>query len=361
MRWRPASTSGATACSRCIRASCACRSTGTSCSPIPRSRPTCAIPPTAACAACRRAARSAGSPTSWRRSPRCSVPSVGVPQVQIVIAGVPDWAASPASGCERKDAGPRSRPINAAGLEAYKALITQVAALAAEQGADGPVVEPMERAQPPRLHQPAARGLQPWTRPRWRRPSTPSWCSPPRPRWTPRPAISSSCSARWPARPSPRPRRSTVAGDGRRAARRGACARAGHGPSTTTRRSRRIPASPTRSSRWSRRSTRGRARRARTSGSPRPASAATTPALERPLDDASLRAQCRAQDAALRRWADDPRVDAAFQYTFREDTAYPVGLADAGLTRIYPTYDLWAAWGARGPTDPPPALPPSCA
>jgi hypothetical protein len=54
-------------------------------------------------------------------------------------------------------------------------------------------------------------------------------------------------------------------------------------------------------------------------------------------------------------------VDAAFQYTFREDSAYPVGLADAGLTRTYPTYDLWAAWGARAPSDPAPALPPSCA
>ena len=62
----------------------------------------------------------------------------------------------------------------------------------------------------------------------------------------------------------------------------------------------------------------------------------------------ALRAQCRAQERLLRRWAADPRVDAAFQYTFREDTAYPVGLADAGLTRAYPTYDLWAAWGARG-------------
>jgi hypothetical protein len=55
-------------------------------------------------------------------------------------------------------------------------------------------------------------------------------------------------------------------------------------------------------------------------------------------------------------------VDVAFQYTFREDTAYPVGLADPGLTRTYPAYDLWAAWGAREPADPAPAaLPPSCA
>jgi hypothetical protein len=84
------------------------------------------------------------------------------------------------------------------------------------------------------------------------------------------------------------------------------------------------------------------------------------PGGARPTDDASLRAGCRAQDTALRRWAADPRVDVAFQYTFREDTAYPVGLADAGLTRTYPTYDLWKAWGARAPSAPPPALPAAC-
>ena len=50
-------------------------------------------------------------------------------------------------------------------------------------------------------------------------------------------------------------------------------------------------------------------------------------------------ARCAAQ---LRRWHRDPRVDAAFQYTFREDIAFPVGLADAGLTRAYPVYDLWS-------------------
>ncbi|MCW2993895.1 MAG: hypothetical protein JWQ18_1390, partial [Conexibacter sp.] len=60
---------------------------------------------------------------------------LGVPQVEIVIAGVPAWAANPASGCERKDASATNRPINAAGLEAYKALLTQLAALAAQQGA----------------------------------------------------------------------------------------------------------------------------------------------------------------------------------------------------------------------------------
>ena len=64
----------------------------------------------------------------------------------------------------------------------------------------------------------------------------------------------------------------------------------------------------------------------------------------RDLSPEELRADCRAMNTALRRWARDPRVDAAFQYTVREDTAFPVGLADAGLTRAYPVFDLWTRW-----------------
>ncbi|MBX5442402.1 MAG: hypothetical protein IRZ32_12865, partial [Solirubrobacteraceae bacterium] len=52
---------------------------------------------------------------------------------------------------------------------------------------------------------------------------------------------------------------------------------------------------------------------------------------------------CRAMAQALAAWRDDPRVQAAFQYTFREDTAFPVGLADAGLTRLEPAYAAWLA------------------
>jgi hypothetical protein len=86
------------------------------------------------------------------------------------------------------------------------------------------------------------------------------------------------------------------------------------------------------------------------------------PGGPRPTDDAALRGQCRALAAALRTWFRAPRVDAAFQYTFREDNTYPVGLVDTGLTRTYPTYDLLRAWGQRiAPSAPPPALPASCA
>ena len=80
-----------------------------------------------------------------------------------------------------------------------------------------------------------------------------------------------------------------------------------------------------------------------------------------PAASASLRRDCRALDAALRRWDVDPRVEAAFQYTFRDDPAFPVGLADAGLTRTWPAYDEWLAWGGDRPAGgPAPDLPAAC-
>jgi hypothetical protein len=54
-------------------------------------------------------------------------------------------------------------------------------------------------------------------------------------------------------------------------------------------------------------------------------------------------AGCAAMADGLARWVADPRVDAAFQYTFREDTAFPVGLADPGLTTLEPSYVAWRA------------------
>src|SRR4051812_4602155 len=53
----------------------------------------------------------------------------------VVFTGTPDWAASPTSGCERPQAGPRSRPPRADALPAYKALVEQVIATAREEGA----------------------------------------------------------------------------------------------------------------------------------------------------------------------------------------------------------------------------------
>ncbi len=84
-------------------------------------------------------------------------------------------------------------------------------------------------------------------------------------------------------------------------------------------------------------------------------------AVARRHDAATLRRGCQALHAALLRWYADPRIDAAFQYTFREDPNFPVGLEGPALDPLYPTYWLWRAWGGpRQPNDPPPPLPPQC-
>lgn len=43
-------------------------------------------------------------------------------------------------------------------------------------------------------------------------------------------------------------------------------------------------------------------------------------------------------------WARDARVGAIFQYSFREDTAFPVGVLSADLAHVYPAYDLWRSY-----------------
>ncbi|MEV4420397.1 hypothetical protein AB0L40_10550 [Patulibacter sp. NPDC049589] len=75
----------------------------------------------------------------------------------------------------------------------------------------------------------------------------------------------------------------------------------------------------------------------------------------------TLRAECRLMDRQLDRWYHDPRVTAAFQYSVREDPAFPTGLLDEGLTRTFPVAAVWAAWGgSRDPAAAPPALPVDC-
>jgi hypothetical protein len=83
---------------------------------------------------------------------------------------------------------------------------------------------------------------------------------------------------------------------------------------------------------------------------------------KRDTSASALAAQCRTLHEQLAAWSADPRVDAATQYTVREDPLFPVGLVDARLTHVYaPVMAEWAAWGgARDPNAPAPALPASC-
>lgn len=57
---------------------------------------------------------------------------------------------------------------------------------------------------------------------------------------------------------------------------------------------------------------------------------------------------CRELARSLARWHDDERVTAAFQYTFREDSAFRSGLADERLTELRPAYAAWRALAAGG-------------
>jgi len=284
---------------------------------------------------------------------------LGVPEVEIVIAGVPSWAAAPASGCERSDAAPRSRPISAQGLTAYQALIGQLLALATQQGATVKYLSP------------------------WNEPNHPAFVSPQR----------ATCSKDSPTLAA------GVYATLVRAAKAALDAAPGDQQLVLGEMAGTTVPSPRRSSvqemvaalpddvaclsqTWSQHDY---AQVHPDPGKPDPVAAleraldarectrgahiwitetgvgGDDPGGSRPTGDVALRAQCRAQEKLLLRWAADPRVDAAFQYTFREDTAYPVGLVDSRLTRVYPTYDLWAAWGAREPSAPAPARPGACA
>lgn len=64
--------------------------------------------------------------------------------------------------------------------------------------------------------------------------------------------------------------------------------------------------------------------------------------------------RCEAMSAALRAWARNDRVDAAFQYTFREAHAFPVGLVSPSLRVTYRSYRAWFAF-AGGPEKVPPS------
>jgi hypothetical protein len=61
---------------------------------------------------------------------------------------------------------------------------------------------------------------------------------------------------------------------------------------------------------------------------------------------------CATDRANLERWADDPRVDAVFHYTLREDDRFPTGLVTTDLSAAYPALAEGQAWGAG---DQPPA------
>ena len=63
--------------------------------------------------------------------------------------------------------------------------------------------------------------------------------------------------------------------------------------------------------------------------------------------------RCAGMSAALRSWAVNDRIDAAFQYTFRDNRHYPVGLVSSSLRDTFGSYRAWHAFAGS-----PRALPP---
>ena len=274
----------------------------------------------------------------------------------LVFAGAPAWAALPPHGCERPGTTAVSRPIRRGALAAYRALVADVIALARRVGVALPYLSP------------------------WNEPNHPFFISPQR---------ASCATASAPLSPAVYAQlaramaselglgrhlvlgelagyttagpRDTSVGEFVAAlpadvvclgsvwsvhayARRGAAALAGGPVGALEAALDRRGACGRRATVWVTETGAG----APHAGAPRPAGAA----------DAA--AGCRALAAQLARWYADPRIGAVFQYTFREDVLFPVGLADAALTRLYPAYDLWLAWARAGSRTAAPPLPARC-
>jgi hypothetical protein len=66
---------------------------------------------------------------------------------------------------------------------------------------------------------------------------------------------------------------------------------------------------------------------------------------------------CEALARELARWYSDPDVGAVFQYTFREDPDFQVGLVSANLDHLYPAYGMWLQYSQRRRAGEPPPAP----
>jgi hypothetical protein len=281
-------------------------------------------------------------------------------EVLVSIFGVPPWAARTAIGCEREDTEPRSRPITDQGLEGYRALIRSIAALGAAEGVE----------------------LRWWSP--WNEPNGPFFVSPQRlacdrsePLRSPRvfarlaramrseleflPGDQRLVIAELAGLPGPQMRGGGVEEFYDALPDEVVCSASVYAQHAYAERGRpesaQAPVDQLKAALDRRPCAAGKPIWITETGvgGPDVGGPRTGGAVE-------WREDCRAMDAALRRWDADERVQAAFQYLFRDDPSYPVGLADVGLTRLWPAYDVWRAWGGeRPPSGPAPELPASCA
>ena len=265
----------------------------------------------------------------------------------VVFTGTPDWAASPPSGCERPQAGPRSRPPRADALPAYEALIEEVIATAREEGAALSYFTP------------------------WNEPNHPAFVSPQRPACDP--SAPSAAPAAY-AQLATAMQQALAKAPGDQQLVLGETA----GLMKSTRYVTSVPdfiadlpkdlvcATTV----WTQHAYIGGDDPVEKAagvldafgcGHPFTLWITETGVGPAPKDlsaGASISdaaAGCIALHDQLVRWWEDPRVTIAFQYTVREDDKFPTGLVSTDLTQERPALKEWTAWGgARQATDPPP-------
>lgn len=267
------------------------------------------------------------------------------PQVVVDVLGTPPWAAMPAHGCEAPGTPPTARAVRADALPAYRVLIAQLVALGRQKGV-----------------------ALPWWTP-WNEPNNPRFLAPQRASCTASgtPLVTDAYAEL--ARAMAAQLSASGTGAHMLLGELGGYLRGSPHRLAADEFVQALPADVLCLSRdWSVHVYESYGRRARAAegdavaaleraldarggcaagasvwvteagaGAPRPGRPRASSAAE---EDGSTNALAR----QLQAWSSDPRVAAVFQYSFREDPAYPVGLIDPSLRRLYRTYSVWLAY-----------------
>lgn len=271
-------------------------------------------------------------------------------KVLVVISGTPDWAARPPSGCERRGALPRSRAPKPSALAAYRKLVGEVIALGEQLGVD----------------------LRYWSA--WNEPNHPFFISPQR----------ATCSTAAPSLAVTRYAELTrnlkraladAPGDQEYVLGELAGLDKGNEKSTSIREfigglPRSIVCGSTILSQHgyvsgvnpvndaAAAAARHGCRNKHVVWMTETGVGAPRSGQDKRTTAPAERRDCRRLHRRLISWYGDPRVTAAFQYTFREDDSFRTGLVTTALDRAFPVLREWQAWGGTArprPEDPPPS------